>query len=123
MCAGRIDAGFRSIAVGNAPARRQITRIVDEPVAELAGAPVPSIKAKRLLAALFGLGWKVKRQSGSHRTLPREGWPDVVFAAKKSAPECLRASPSTPASLQKICSVSGVFVDAELRRSAPCCRA
>jgi predicted RNA binding protein YcfA (HicA-like mRNA interferase family) len=22
----------------------------------------------------------VKRQSGSHRTLEREGWPDVVFA-------------------------------------------
>ncbi|HNK51860.1 type II toxin-antitoxin system HicA family toxin [Accumulibacter sp.] len=40
----------------------------------------PSIKAKRLLAALLGLGWKVKRQSGSHRTLSREGWPDVVFA-------------------------------------------
>lgn len=40
----------------------------------------PSIKAKRLLAALFGLGWRVKRQSGSHRTLSREGWPDVVFA-------------------------------------------
>ena len=40
----------------------------------------PSIKAKRLLAALFGLGWKVKRQSGSHRTVSREGWPDVVFA-------------------------------------------
>ncbi len=40
----------------------------------------PSIKAKRLLATLFGLGWEVKRQSGSHRTLSREGWPDVVFA-------------------------------------------
>ena len=40
----------------------------------------PSIKAKRLLAALFGIGWKVKRQSGSHRTLFREAWPDVVFA-------------------------------------------
>ena len=39
-----------------------------------------SIKAKRLLAALMRLGWKVKRQSGSHRTLSREGWPDVVFA-------------------------------------------
>ncbi len=39
----------------------------------------PSIKAKRLLAALFGIG-KVKRQSGSHRTLSREGRPDVVFA-------------------------------------------
>lgn len=40
----------------------------------------PSIKAKRLLAALLGIGWQVKRQSGSHRTLCREGWPDVVFA-------------------------------------------
>jgi len=40
----------------------------------------PSIKARRLLAALLGLGWKVKRQTGSHRTLLREGWPDVVFA-------------------------------------------
>ena len=40
----------------------------------------PSINAKRLLAALFGIGWQFKRQSGSHRTLSREGWPDVVFA-------------------------------------------
>jgi len=40
----------------------------------------PSIKARQLLAALYGLGWKLKRQSGSHRTLCREGWPDVVFA-------------------------------------------
>lgn len=40
----------------------------------------PSVKAKRLLAALMRLGWKIKRQSGSHRTLCREGWPDVVFA-------------------------------------------
>ena len=40
----------------------------------------PSVKAKRLLAALFAIGWKLKRQSGSHRTLSREGWQDVVFA-------------------------------------------
>lgn len=40
----------------------------------------PSVKAKRLLAALFGIGWKLKRQTGSHRTLSREGWHDVVFA-------------------------------------------
>jgi predicted RNA binding protein YcfA (HicA-like mRNA interferase family) len=26
------------------------------------------------------IGWSIKRQSGSHRTLQREGWPDVVFA-------------------------------------------
>jgi predicted RNA binding protein YcfA (HicA-like mRNA interferase family) len=40
----------------------------------------PAIKAKRLLAALFGIGWKLKRQSGSHRTLSRDGWSDFVFA-------------------------------------------
>lgn len=40
----------------------------------------PAVKAKRLLAALLGIGWKLKRQSGSHRTLSRDGWPDVVFA-------------------------------------------
>ena len=37
-------------------------------------------KAKRVLAALERLGWKEKRRSGSHRTLSRFGWPDVVFA-------------------------------------------
>lgn len=36
-------------------------------------------KAPRVLAALLRLGWRVKRQSGSHRTLAREGWPDMVF--------------------------------------------
>jgi predicted RNA binding protein YcfA (HicA-like mRNA interferase family) len=40
----------------------------------------PATKAKRVLAALLKLGWTVKRQSGSHRTLSRENWPDVVFA-------------------------------------------
>ncbi len=40
----------------------------------------PSIKTKRLLAALLRLGWQVKRQSGSHKTLARNGWPDYVFA-------------------------------------------
>lgn len=40
----------------------------------------PSTKASRVLAALLRLGWQIKRQSGSHRTLSREGWADVVFA-------------------------------------------
>ncbi len=39
-----------------------------------------SIKAKRLLAALQRIGWRVKRQTGSHKVLERSGWPDVVFA-------------------------------------------
>lgn len=40
----------------------------------------PSSKAKRVLAALVRIGWQIKRQSESHRTLSREGWPDFVFA-------------------------------------------
>ena len=40
----------------------------------------PSTKARRVYAALVGVGWQLKRQSGSHRTLSREGWPDFVFA-------------------------------------------
>jgi predicted RNA binding protein YcfA (HicA-like mRNA interferase family) len=39
-----------------------------------------STRAKRVLAALLRLGWQDKRQSGSHRTLSRGGWADVVFA-------------------------------------------
>lgn len=40
----------------------------------------PASKAGRVLRALLRIGWQVKRQSGSHRTLRREGWPDFVFA-------------------------------------------
>jgi predicted RNA binding protein YcfA (HicA-like mRNA interferase family) len=40
----------------------------------------PSTKARRVFAALLRIGWQVKRQSGSHRTLSRIGWPDYVFA-------------------------------------------
>lgn len=40
----------------------------------------PSVKAKRLLSALLSIGWVIKRQTGSHRTLAREGWTDIVFA-------------------------------------------
>ena len=40
----------------------------------------PAAKARRVLAALIRIGWTVKRSSGSHKTLSRAGWPDVVFA-------------------------------------------
>jgi predicted RNA binding protein YcfA (HicA-like mRNA interferase family) len=39
-----------------------------------------SLRASRVLAALLRIGWRVKRQSGSHRTLSREEFPDYVFA-------------------------------------------
>ena len=40
----------------------------------------PTTKARRVLAALQRIGWSIKRQSGSHRTLELPGWPDLVFA-------------------------------------------
>lgn len=40
----------------------------------------PSTKAKRVLFALQRTGWSIKRQSGSHITLSRPGWADIVFA-------------------------------------------
>ena len=40
----------------------------------------PSSKARRVLAALYQIGWTLKRQSGSHKTLSRPGWSDYVFA-------------------------------------------
>ena len=40
----------------------------------------PSVRATRLLQALVRIGWSIKRQSGSHRVLAREAWPDYVFA-------------------------------------------
>lgn len=40
----------------------------------------PSVRAKVLFKALLRIGWHIKRQSGSHRTLSREGWPDYTFA-------------------------------------------
>jgi predicted RNA binding protein YcfA (HicA-like mRNA interferase family) len=40
----------------------------------------PAAKARRVLAALLRIRWAVKREESSHKTLAREGWPDVVFA-------------------------------------------
>lgn len=41
----------------------------------------PSTKAKRVLAALLRIGWRIKRETGSsHKILEREDSCDVVFA-------------------------------------------
>jgi predicted RNA binding protein YcfA (HicA-like mRNA interferase family) len=40
----------------------------------------PSVKAKKVLSALIAVGWSIKRQSGSHRTLSHPGYQDFVFA-------------------------------------------
>ena len=39
-----------------------------------------SSKARRVLATLLRIGWSIKRSSGSHKTLSREGWSDYVFS-------------------------------------------
>lgn len=44
----------------------------------------PSTKAKQVLAALVRIGWSVKRQTGSHKVLQREGFDDFVFAFHQS---------------------------------------
>ena len=43
-----------------------------------------STKAKKVLAALEKLGWQIKRQTGSHKILKKEGWEDYVFAFRDS---------------------------------------
>lgn len=40
----------------------------------------PSVRARAVLQALLRIGWQVKRQSSSHRTLSRSGHADYVFA-------------------------------------------
>ena len=39
-----------------------------------------SARAREVLSALERIGWSLKRRTGSHRVLAREGWPDLVFA-------------------------------------------
>ena len=41
-------------------------------------------KARKVLAALEKIGWQVKRQTGSHKILEREGWDNYVFAFRGS---------------------------------------
>jgi predicted RNA binding protein YcfA (HicA-like mRNA interferase family) len=43
-----------------------------------------SAKARKILSALEKIGWKVKRQTGSHKILERDGYEDYVFAFRDS---------------------------------------
>ncbi|HEV2303720.1 MAG TPA: type II toxin-antitoxin system HicA family toxin [Stellaceae bacterium] len=40
----------------------------------------PAVRARRVLAALQKIGWRVARQRGSHRVLVMDGRPNFVFA-------------------------------------------
>ena len=44
----------------------------------------PSTSASRVLSVLFRIGWSLKRTTGSHRVLQRQGWTDVIFAFHES---------------------------------------
>jgi predicted RNA binding protein YcfA (HicA-like mRNA interferase family) len=55
----------------------------------------PASKARLVLSALLRLGWTIKRTTGSHRVLARDGWPDFVFAfhdGDEIGPACWRVS-------------------------------
>ena len=39
-----------------------------------------SAKSKKVLQALFSIGWQLKRQTGSHKVLSHPKHPDFVFA-------------------------------------------
>ena len=64
---GPISSAFRSAPRSSSAQRRSFV------------ASWPSTRARRVLAALLRIGWRVKRESGSHKTLAREGWSDYVF--------------------------------------------
>ena len=40
----------------------------------------PSSKSNKVFSALLNSGWEVKRISGSHKILSKQGWADFVFA-------------------------------------------
>jgi len=64
----------------------------------------PATKAKRVLAALQRIGWRIKRQSGSHRCLSRAGWPDYTFAFHDD-------TEIGPAALARVASKTGLKPD------------
>lgn len=39
-----------------------------------------TVKARRVLSALQAIGWSIKRQTGSHKVLEREGYPNYIFS-------------------------------------------
>ena len=44
----------------------------------------PSVKARRVLAALMRIGWRHDRTVGSHKILKRDGWSDYPFSFQDS---------------------------------------
>lgn len=42
--------------------------------------PWRTAKAREVFRVLLNLGWRIKRQKGSHRVLGKSGYPDFIFA-------------------------------------------
>lgn len=69
---------------------------------------LPSAKARRVLAALLRAGWNIKRQTGSHKVLERQDWPNYTFAfheADEIGPVCWHVLPSRQDSIPMTFSV------------------
>ena len=81
-----------------------------------------SAKARDVLRALERIGWQVKRQSGSHKTLAREDMqtscsPSTI--AMRLVRKCLRVLPSTQVwhlRIYRVCSRSRVLQRTVTRR-------
>ena len=56
----------------------------------------PSTKARRVYAVLLSVGWQLERQTESHRTLSRNGYPDFVFAFHDGPDRSVRERRSSP---------------------------
>ena len=63
-----------------------------------------SASSRRLLKALLKKGWQLKRQTGSHRVLSKEGFSDYVLFMRRRrlGRVCWHASRSTQVSRLKI---------------------
>jgi predicted RNA binding protein YcfA (HicA-like mRNA interferase family) len=66
-----------------------------------------STKGRQVLAALQRLGWRVKRQTGSHKVLERDGYPNYIFSfgdsdeiGSKMLTKIAKATGLTPDDLQ-----------------------
>ena len=70
----------------------------------------PAVKARRVLAALLRIGWTIKREAGSHRSLARPGYPDYVFAFHENE-EMQAPRAIGPRMLARIAKHTGLAVD------------
>ncbi len=72
----------------------------------------PSIKAKRVFVALLHIGWQIKRQTGSHIVLKRDGWSNYIWAFRdyeEIGHECLLKLPRKQACVWRIYNIQSHY--------------